>query len=66
MADIFCIGKENGLDSDEIYSMYESYYYQLDLYEAMDFCNRNMAIGFYIMNMITKKELKRFLRYNTH
>lgn len=63
IADIYCTGWAYKLNQEEIWSLHQSYLKGLDVYEALDYCNRNLVVMMYIFNMISRKNLKVYLNH---
>jgi len=61
IADIWCLGIDNNLDKEEILSMHQSYSEQLEPMDAIDYYNRNLVVVMYIFNIISKKDLRKWL-----
>ncbi len=62
IADIYCIGWSYKLTQEEIWSLHQSYLEGLDVYDALDYCNRNLFVMMYIFNIISRKILKAYLK----
>lgn len=62
IADIYVTGWQYNLTREEIWSLHQSYLEGLDVYEALDYCNRNLVVMMYIFNIISKKDLRGHLK----